>query len=190
MIELLKSFTDKFCKLNEDELGKLINPFATASIKKKGFILEEGVICNKLFFITKGIVRSYYVKDGEEITSNFYFAPTFLSDIISYKKKEPTMLNLQFLEDGEYLSSNFDDVVTLGESTPRITQLFLKFYEHLYMVGTERQLSFIFDNAEQRYLKLFTERPKVIASVPQQFIASYLGIKRETLSRIRKKIVL
>ena len=63
MIELLKSFTDKFCKLNEDELGKLIHSFATASIKKKGFILEEGVICDKLFFITKGIVRSYCVKD-------------------------------------------------------------------------------------------------------------------------------
>ena len=99
------------------------------------------------------------------------------------------MLNHQFLEDGEYLSANFDNVVALGESTTRITQLFLNFYEHLYMVGTVRQLSFIFDNAEQRYLKLLTERPKVIASDPQQFIASYLGIKRETLSRIRKKIV-
>ncbi|MBC7915053.1 MAG: hypothetical protein H7Y07_13125 [Pyrinomonadaceae bacterium] len=79
-------------------------------------------------------------------------------------------------------------VEELGATYPNILRLFIRFYENVYTFSQKRQLSFICDSAEERYLKLFLERPKVIIEMPLVYISSYLGIKPESLSRIRKKI--
>jgi hypothetical protein len=98
------------------------------------------------------------------------------------------MMNVQLLNESEVFETNFSNIEELALQNPRILFLFFKLYEMLFFLGTERQQSFIFDSPTERYLKLFELRPKVIAEIPQQYIASYLGIKPETLSRIKKKI--
>lgn len=74
------------------------------------------------------------------------------------------------------------------QDNANLRKLFLKLYEHIYILGTKRQISFIKDSQTERYFKLLTEQPELLQTVPLQFIASFLGMKPETLSRIRKKM--
>ena len=133
-------------------------------------------------------MRGYYMQDGNEVTSHFYFAPTLIGDLTSVRMKVNARLNVQALEDAKIYITDFDKVEKLALERPPIMLLFLRFVEHLYIFTTNRQLSFLFDSPVDRYKNLFKERPKVVANIPLQYIASYLGINPETLSRIRKKL--
>ena len=184
----LKHLVSRFSQLTETEMQHFEALFQEFPIKKKQFVLKEGQHTNAIFYFNQGIFRGFYEKDGEEITSNFYFGPTFAGDVFAARTKTPTKLNIQAFEDGQYFSADLNEIEKLSQKFPGITMLFLRFFEHLYIFNNRRQLSFIFDSPEERYNKLFLERPKVMANIPLKFIASYLGIKPETLSRIRRKM--
>jgi CRP-like cAMP-binding protein len=128
------------------------------------------------------------MQDGTEVTSHFYFAPTLVADLTSDRMKVNARLNVQALEDAKMYITDFEKVEKLALERPTIMLLFLRFVEHLYIFASNRQLSFLFDTPVERYKNLFKERPKVVANIPLQYIASYLGINPETLSRIRKKL--
>lgn len=179
----------RFASLSNQEAELLYNLFEPPySVQKKQHILVEGKQSNSLFFLWNGYLRGYYRKDGEEITTNFYFGPNFFGDMASIRSKMPTRLNVQALEDVQVQEAEFSKVETLATQYPGILRLFLNFVEHLYLFNHHRQISFLYDTPTERYLKLFKERPKVIANIPLQYIASYLGMNPETLSRIRRKI--
>ncbi|MBC8033185.1 MAG: Crp/Fnr family transcriptional regulator [Chitinophagaceae bacterium] len=185
---VFKEFLNRIYPLSDRDIEVLQEAFEPGQIDKKGFLLKEGQVTNQLFFIKSGIYRGYYVKDIDEITVNFYFGPTLYADIASIFDKVPTKYNMQAWEGGEVWFGDLRKIEALGQEYPSILRLFLRFYEVIYTFVQKRQLSFIFDSAEERYLKLFNERPKVIHNMPLAYIASYLGIKPESLSRIRKKI--
>ena len=185
----LKIFTSRFATLSEEEIEALLAIFNPKPIKRLDHLFTEGSIVKELYFINEGVMRGYYVKDGKEITTNFYFGPTMMTDISTIRKEIPTLLNIQALKTCDCLAANFAELEALAEQYPNINEVFFKFMEHLYMFGFMLQLTFIYDTPQERYIKLFSERPKVIAESPQHYIASYLGIKPETLSRIRKRIM-
>ena len=179
----------RFAQLTPEDTKKLFDLFGPATIvEKKDHLVKEGHVHDSLYFLANGHVRGYYLKDGTEVTSNFYFGPTFFGDLASIKHRSPTRLNIQALEDVELYAAYFADVEKLAADNTAIMRLFYNFVEHLYLFHNNRQLSFLYDTPAERYQKLFKERPKVIANVPLQYIASYLGINPETLSRIRKKM--
>lgn len=188
MIDDLKEFTDLFIKFEEHEIQELADFFKPLKVKKKDHIFVEGCTVKNMYFISKGILRAYCLKDGIDYTTTFIFGPCMFSDILSIRTKEPTMLNFQLLSECEVYECSFDKIEYLADTNPRFLFLFFKLYETLFLKGIERQQSFIFDTPKERYLKLFDIRPEVIAEIPQQYIASYLGFKPETLSRIRKNI--
>lgn len=162
--------------------------FKPAFVPKKEHLFQEPEKVTKLAYIDKGHLRGYLVFDANEVTTNFYFAPTFITDVTSIRMKIPTRLNVQALEDVEVFVAEFHDVEKLGFERPAIIYLFLRFMELIYIFNSNRQLSLLYDTPIERYQKLFKERPKVVAHMPLQYIASYLGINPETLSRIRKKM--
>jgi CRP-like cAMP-binding protein len=184
----LKIFTDRFTNLTSSEIQELASIFVPLNVKKKDHLFIEGEVLRKMYFVNEGILRAYFLKDGVDYTTNFVFGPSMFSDMISVRTQKPTMMNVQLLNESEVFETNFSNIEELALQNPRILFLFFKLYEMLFFLGTERQQSFIFDSPTERYLKLFELRPKVIAEIPQQYIASYLGIKPETLSRIKKKI--
>lgn len=183
-----KDFVSRIYPLSDDVLFALQQCFEPVFIGKKEFLIKEGQVTQQLFFLKSGIFRGYYSKDIEEITLNFYFGPTFYAEIVSIHEKTPTRYNVQAMEAGEVWSGNIREIEQLGQDHPSLLTLFIRFYEIIQTFGQKRQLSFIFDSAEERYLKLFNERPKIMQKIPLIYIASYLGIKPESLSRIRKKI--
>ncbi len=183
-----KSFVSRIYPLNDEEVTALQRCFKPKQIDKKAYILVEGEITRQLFFIKSGVYRGFYIKDIDEITLSFYFGPTFYADIVSIHDQVPTKHNVQAVEAGEVWYGDIREIEALGQEYPSMLRLFIRFYENIYTFVQKRNLSFIFDSAEERYLKLLNERPKVISQMPLAHIASYLGIKPESLSRIRKKI--
>jgi CRP-like cAMP-binding protein len=189
MYQNLKTFTSRFINLSEEEAEELLSIFKPSPVKRLDHLFLEGEMIDKIYFINEGVLRGYYIKDGKEYTTNFLFGPTIFTDITSIRKKVPTLINFQALKATDCLVAQFSDLEDLTNKSPNIEHIFFKFMEHLYLFGVMRQLSFIYDTPQERYIKLFSERPKVIAEIPQHYIASYLGIKPESLSRIRKRIL-
>ncbi len=188
MLDNLKFFLSRFEKLNDEELEAFTGIFKPITIKKLDHLFLEGELVSSIFYINDGVMRSYYNKENDEVTSHFFFGPTIFSDLISVRGQLPTKMNVQALKNCNCLVADFNDLDILIDKYPTIESVFFKFLEHLYLFGVTRQHSFIFDTPQERYMKLFGERPKVIAEIPQRYISSYLGIKPETLSRIKARI--
>ena len=181
-------FLSRFEKLSEEELDAFTGIFKSLTIKKLDHLFLEGQMVSSIYYINDGIMRGYYNKENEEITTNFYFGPTIFTDLIAVRGETPTLMNVQALKNCNCMVASFSDLDVLIDRYPRLESVFFKFLEHLYLFGVARQHSFIFDTPQERYIKLFGERPKVISEIPQRYIASYLGIKPETLSRIKARI--
>ena len=188
MIDNLSFFLSRFAKLSEEELEAFIAIFTPISIKKLDHLFLENDMISHIYYINDGIMRGYYNKENTEITTNFYFGPTMMTDFVAVRSNLPTQMNVQALKNCNCMVAKFSDLDNLIDKYPNIESVFFKFLEHLYLFGVMRQQSFIFDTPQERYVKLFGERPKVIAEIPQRYISSYLGIKPETLSRIKNRI--
>lgn len=188
MRDNLSALLDRFVNLNNEELEAFVSVFTPFKIQKLDHLFLEGEMVSCLYYINDGVFRGYYNKGNNEITANFYFGPTMFTDLIAVRENKPTMMNIQALKASNGMVAQFSDLDILIDKYPNIELIFFKFLEHLYLFGVMRQHSFIIDTPQERYMKLFGERPKVIAEIPQHYISSYLGITPETLSRIRKRI--
>ncbi|WP_309640253.1 Crp/Fnr family transcriptional regulator [Flavobacterium sp.] len=188
MIDNLSMFLSRFEKLSEEEFAAFVAIFTPIDIKKLDHLFLENEKISSIYYIDQGILRGYYNKGNNEITTNFYFGPTIMTDLIAVRSQKETQMNVQALKPVKGMVAAFADLDLLIDQYPNIESVFFKFLEHLYLFGVMRQHSFIFDTPQERYIKLFGERPKVIAEIPQRYISSYLGMTPETLSRIRKRI--
>jgi CRP/FNR family transcriptional regulator, anaerobic regulatory protein len=188
MKERFKAFTATLASLTDEEFEAYAALFSPVKVKKMNHLFTENQVISQVFYIDSGVLRSYYLNEGREITASFHFAPHFITDIHSMREKVPTAMNLQALKDTVCYGAHIDDIERVIAQYPNVLNVFFKFYEGLIMRSKKRQLSLIFDSPRERYLKLFKERPEIIAEIPQHYIASFLGIQPETLSRLRRKI--
>lgn len=186
-MENFKAFTTHFAALTEKEMTDLKDLFEPMSVKKMDHVLVSGTYVKELFFFNKGTFRVYHLKDGEEFTTKFLYAPCIYAELFSIRKVMPTFFNIQALNDCDCYKANFVKIEKLFETSPNIRRLFLKLYEHIYMKTAKRQVSFILDSQSKRYANLLAEFPNIINEIPLQYIASFIGVKPETLSRIRRK---
>ena len=188
MSRSLTHYLEQQIPLSEEELLFLADNIPEEKILKHTLLLAAGQISQAFYFVVKGCVRMYYLVDGVEKTTFFYTEGTFVSSYKSFIQQVPAPHFLQTVED-TCLS------VISTESAHQLLQLFPRF-EFLARVAMESELSvyqdmiasFVTLNAEQRYLKLLETQPDLPQRIPQHFIATYLGVSPETLSRIRKRI--
>jgi len=185
--ELVK-FLSKYITLSEEEIQIIRENNLIREFKKGTILLTEGQVSNVCYLVLKGCVRSYYIVDGEEKTTEFYTENQPITPV-SYTEKTPSEYYLSCLEDC-FLS------IGTQEKTTRFMKEFPKFAILVGIISNEllakNQVSFDdFKNLspEKRYLKLLEKRPDLINRVPQYYLASYLGIKPQSLSRIRKRVV-
>ncbi|MBE9583318.1 Crp/Fnr family transcriptional regulator [Mucilaginibacter sp. JRF] len=186
--ESLRAFTNFMSPVSEEEFNEYANLFRVVKVKKWDHLYREGEPIKSLYFLHSGALRCYYMNDGEEHTSNFFFNPYMLADLDSVRDSSPGLSNAQAMKDSVCFEADFFEVEKLAFKYPNLLKGFFLIYEASLRASIKRQVSFIYDTPKQRYLNLFTEHPNIIAEIPQHHIASYLGIKPETLSRIRKKI--
>jgi CRP/FNR family transcriptional regulator, anaerobic regulatory protein len=190
MLETFRQFTNRVADLTPEEALIMMESFGkVVHIPKKEHWFTEGQRTDEVAFVLRGLMRSYYIKpNGEDLTANFFFAPVITGDISANITRQPTRLNFQALEDTELRVAKFETLNQLGDQYPFVWKFFARYFQRIYMFSHQNQISQVYDTPTERYLKLFEQRPKVMEQIPQHYIASYLGIKPESLSRIRKRL--
>ena len=154
-------------------------------VPKDHFLVREYAIADYIFFIKKGIARIYYYKKGKEITEWIATDGTFFLSITSFLERIPGKLIIQTIEPAEVYGIHYNDLHALAARYHDIETLFRKMMSRSLIMSQERMESIQFETAEERYLKLVNSQPHLIQRVPLMYIASYLGVTLETLSRIR-----
>lgn len=185
MGEELKSFFEKQVALDQGAWEDLEKIITLKEFKRKDHFLYQGQICKHLGFIVKGYVRLYFLKDGEEITKDFNFENSFCGSYASFSLCQPSRFNIVAMEKVNLYTIGREDLFRLFDKYPSLQKLGRLSMEYMFIRKEMREASFLLDSAEQRYCELLTLYPGIQQRVPLKYLASYLGITAETLSRIR-----
>ena len=188
MKNILFDFISKYISLTEDEKNALLSLDLFRSVKKGATLLKEGQKSKDSYFVLKGCIRTYYIIDGDEKTTAFYTEMEALTPpcVIS---KTPSEYYISCIEDSILLISNSDMEVEINNKFPKFDIMCRVFSEELLAKERIDFDEFKTSSPEQRYLNLLQNRPDLIQRVPQHQLASYLGIKPQSLSRLRARIL-
>jgi len=157
-------------------------------ISRHSFLLQEGMVCNNLYFLEKGCLRGYYNLDGKEITYWFGFENNFITSFYSFISRKPSVENIQILEDSILWGISFEALNKLFDFHHDLERLVRIINEQYYIRLEERMMAMQFKTARERYELLMETSPHILQRISLGQIASYLGISQETLSRIRSQI--
>ncbi len=189
MFEQLFANISKKVSLTEEEKELCQTFFTHKKLRKKQYLLQEGDACKYTAFINKGLLRSYHVDDnGNEHIVQFAPEDWWMADIYSFLTGEPSTCNIDALEDSEML------LITKLAQDEMVIQIpkmerYLRLLMQSHLIALQRRIiSSLNFTAEDKYLQLIAVSPTLVQRVPQHYIASYLGITPETLSRIRRQI--
>lgn len=188
MQKLLFDFISKYISINEEEKKAILSLDIFHSVKKNTILLKQGQYMNNSFFVLKGCVRSFYTINGEEKTTSFY---TEMDNIIPHCiiSGEPSEYNLSCTEDSLLIISCPSKEDEILKKFPKFETMCHKFSEELLVKQQIDFDSFKISSPEQRYLILIEKRPDLIQRVPQYQLASFLGIKPQSLSRLRNRVI-
>jgi CRP-like cAMP-binding protein len=188
MQNLLFDFISKYITLNEDEKNAIVSLDIFRSVKKGMILLHEGQKTKNSYFVLKGCIRTYYVIEGEEKTTAFYTEMDALTPNCVINKT-PSEYFVSCVEDSIVLVSDSDMEVEINTKFPKFDVMCRKLSEELLAKKQVDFDAFKTSSPEQRYLNLMEKRPDLIQRVPQHQLASFLGMKPQSLSRIRARIL-
>jgi CRP-like cAMP-binding protein len=178
----------KLTNLTTDEINVLSESMIIKSLPKGHLLLKEGQYNNDTYFVLDGLVRQYKLIDGNEITTNFFSEEQWIISLENFKIKTPSKYNLICVEDTSLVIGNEQKAQELFKQFPRFETISRQIMETVFLEQQNLMTTYITDKPEQRYLKLLKSRPEIFQRVPQYDIATYIGVKPESLSRIRKKL--
>lgn len=175
--------------ISETEAIKMFSLAKITRLKKKEHLFSEGQICKYVGFVNRGCLRYYRVDEkGEELIVYFALEEWWIGDLSSFYSGQPSTFNLQALEPTELFLFTTETFDLIRREIPAF-DLYAKIrHAKATDARLETMMSQRAETAEDRYTKLLTGFPDIFQRVPQHFIASYLGIKPQSLSRIRKKM--
>jgi CRP/FNR family transcriptional regulator, anaerobic regulatory protein len=177
-----------FVALSQNDEEAFLRILVVKKYAKKDFILEEGEICDKIFFINSGSARDFFNIDGEEKIVEFFFENRWFTDYNSFLTGQPTIENLQAIEACEVVHFKKTDLYNLYETHSVFEKVGRVMAENAFMNLMNVSSMRTNQDPEERYLNLLKQRPELFERIPQHFLASYLGIQPQSLSRIRKRI--
>src|SRR4030095_818607 len=189
MFELLHKKISALISINDDELNFCKTLFLPKKLRKRQYLLQEGDVCKYQAFVEKGILRSYRIDEkGTEHILQFALEGWWVADLSSYLTGEPSDFGIQALEDSELLLLSRPSWDTLLQRIPSFERYFRIIIQNHLIATQKRVMQSHTETAEEMYLKFIQAYPACIQRIPQHMIASYLGISRETLSRLRKNL--
>lgn len=184
-----------FQKLNErvsftEEEQDIIRSYLTPKkIRKRQYLLQEGDVCKIIAFVEKGALRSYSIDDkGNEHIIQFALEGWTVSDLYSFMTGEPATYNIEALEDSELVLISKSAQEEILKKCPKYETYTRLQLTGAYLAMQKRLTSILSQPLEDRYNTFINLYPNIVQRVPQHMIASYMGLKPETLSRLRKKI--
>lgn len=175
--------------ISEEAFSVLQPAFSPMRLKKDEFFVKEGAYAARIGFLTKGVVRAFFLnQEGKEYSKQFFMGPTFIGAYTSLLTKQPTKIAQQALTDCELLVINYSELESAYEKFHDIERLGRRIAEGYFMEKEQKELEMALLDADKRYLILRKHFPGIENLVPQYHIASYLGISPTQLSRIRRKL--
>jgi CRP-like cAMP-binding protein len=190
MKDNLIQFIQQILPMSPDRAEQVVAKFNPMKIERNGYILKAGTVCHASHFMEKGIARSYtYDHEGNEVTTAFYPANTYTSDLLSFFKRTPAKEYIQAITNCETWYITYEDMQASFHAIPEFREFGRLNIVNQYSLLKERMLSNLQETADQRYSDLIHSHPEILQHVPLKYIASYLGIADTSLSRIRKEAV-
>ena len=185
--ELIKNI-QSLIHITPKEIACIQSLFKEKSIQKGGFFLKEGQICTYVGFIVKGLMRYYINHDGEEKTYAFAQENNFVCNNESFVPQTFSIKNIQAIEDCEILQISYDDLQVFYKTIEQGERFGRLVIEQVFIETLQDLSSFYTDTAEDRYEDFLKKHADLQQRISQYHIASYVGVKPQSLSRIRKRI--
>lgn len=187
-MEQIRHYFEQITKLSDEDWATFSSKLIKETFPKRSLLLEAGKMEHYLSFIQEGIIRFYIPGEQHDLTFSFAFANEFVAAYDSFLTHEPATYHVEALTDTVLWRLTHDDLQTIYDQTAVGNRIGRHASETLFLKKTKREFSLLHDTAEERYLKLFTEQPHLIRNIPLKYLASYIGITPQALSRIRKRI--
>ncbi|PSL49754.1 CRP-like cAMP-binding protein [Chitinophaga niastensis] len=186
--ENLLTSISKVAPLSGDPLELFINAAQKQIVKKGDYLLQEGNRCNHIWFVETGSCRGVHDNGNKEINTDFYFENTFITNLKSLRGNEPSAYNIQAMETSILRRWHKDELLALYGQSPDIAAFGRLWLEQL-LIAQEAHMHWLKKyTPEERYQSVLSDSPELIQRVTLTQLSSYLGVSRETLSRIRRRI--
>jgi len=181
-------YLSKWSAITDEDEAKIRLAFEPVMVKKRREVLAAGEVCSYLYFVTKGCLRSYYIdmKGGEHIYQ-IRMDNSWISDLESFFSQRPSRYNMEALEDSSLLRISRERFEELLADIPSLERYFRILFQKAYVNALSRLNATMWESAVDRYNEMLKENPEIFQRVPLVYIASYLGITPESLSRIRRQ---
>lgn len=185
IVQLIRKAID----ISDDEAKIVEDCIPVKTFKRGTILLREGQISKESYQNLLGLVRKYYIIDGNEVTTNFYEEGSSIASFTSLHQQTPSKHYFECIEDCKLAILNKAKELELIKKVPQ--------YETLCRTSVEEDLgkqqdslaTYLISSPEQRYLNLLNDKPKLLNRVPLSYLASYIGVKPESLSRIRRRVM-
>lgn len=184
----IREYYERITRLREPEWSFIASRFCRHVFAKGAVITRQGDLENYLSFVESGVIRFYVPDDDRELTFNFSFDREFTCAYDSFLSRTPSDYALQALTKTVVWRISYEDLQCVYAETQVGNYLGRFTSEQLFLAKSKRELSLLKLSATERYLQLFSEQPQILKRVPLKYVASYLGITPQGLSRIRRQI--
>lgn len=178
----------KWSDISEADEPVILAAFESVAIGKKQTVLPTGTVCQYLYFIETGCLRSFYVDTkGTEHIYQIRMDNNWISDLESFFQQSPSKYAIEALEDTQMLRISYENMEQLYTAVPKLERYFRILFQKAYINSLSRLNATMWETALDRYNAMLKEQPDMFKRVPLIYIASYLGITPESLSRIRRQ---
>ena len=184
----VRKFIENITPMTDSDWQFFSSKLQEVTLKKHAVLLKFGEVENHLYFITKGIIRFYVPGEEVDLTFGFVFENEFATGYDSFLTQTPSEYQIETLTDTILWKISRKDLEQVYERTSSGNIIGRKMAENMFLIKSKRELSLLSKTAEERYLDLFSDRPKLLKQIPLKYIASYIGVTPQALSRIRRRI--
>ncbi len=184
----IKEVFNQIVDISDEDWEIFSSKLEKVKFRKKTTLLKVGQVENHLSFIESGSIRLFVPKEENDVTFGFSFENQFISAYDSFITQSPSTYQVETLTETTLWRLTYSDLDSIYSQTKIGNVIGRLMAENLFLAKSRREQSLLNETAEERYLNLFTERPALIREIPQKYIASYIGITPQALSRIRKRI--
>jgi CRP-like cAMP-binding protein len=187
-ISTLTGYFSRLLPLEQEEEDLVRAKFHSRLYRRRQYILQEGDVCNCINFVVSGCLRMYKVDDaGTAHIIQFAVENGWIADLGSFYAEKPSLMNIEAVEDSTLLQIRHDDLLQLYNEAPKFNRIFRVLVENNLVRMQDRLLQTISTDARQRYEVFMEQYPQLANRIPNTYIASYLGITPEFLSKIRNE---
>lgn len=189
-MQQIKNYLEGIATISQPDWEFFISKLQRRIIPKKSIFLKLNAVEDHISFIESGIVRLFIPKDNpdKEITFGFSFKNQFISAYDSFLTQKPSAYQLQALSETTLLSITYNDLQEVYKNTQIGNLIGRLTAERLFLIKSNREQNLLNLSAEERYHKLFQERPELLKIIPLKYVSSYIGVTPQALSRIRKRL--